>query len=169
MLGNWKTVIHERDTLCNSCSRYSHQRIGTGTGGLINKRTNGDHQNNSIIKNGQNTEKSHGDMWRLAVTQTPVENHQLTLIRKTLKKVIIIEIIIISNIMRRILIIYGRTHGVVANVFDRVIVVCSNSSHAITFIFGQILRRKVWTSSPHPSYEVNSITVFFSTNSFSIK
>ena len=39
----------------------------------------GDHTNNSIIENGQNTEKSPGDLRRLAVTQSPVKDHQLTL------------------------------------------------------------------------------------------
>ena len=39
----------------------------------------GDHPNNSIIENGQNTEKSPGDLRRLAVTQSPVKDHQLTL------------------------------------------------------------------------------------------
>ena len=33
----------------------------------------------------QNTEKSPGDLRRLVVTQTPVKNHQLTLVWKTLK------------------------------------------------------------------------------------
>ena len=47
-------------------------------------RTSGDHPNYYIIENGQNTEKSPGDLRRLAVTQTPVKNHQLTLIWKTL-------------------------------------------------------------------------------------
>ena len=32
----------------------------------------GDHPNDSIIENGQNTEKSPGDLRRLAVTQTPL-------------------------------------------------------------------------------------------------
>ena len=32
-------------------------------------------QNNSIIENGQNTEKSPGDLRRLAVTQSPVKGH----------------------------------------------------------------------------------------------
>ena len=41
---------------------------------------------NIQIENGQNTEKSPGDLWRLAVTQTPVKYHQLTLMWKTLKK-----------------------------------------------------------------------------------
>ena len=35
--------------------------------------------NKSIIENGQNTEKSPGDRRRLAVTQSPVKCHQLTL------------------------------------------------------------------------------------------
>ena len=43
------------------------------------QRTSGDHPNDSIIENGQNTKKSPGDLRRLAVTQTPVKNHRLTL------------------------------------------------------------------------------------------
>ena len=39
---------------------------------LERERTSGDHPNCSIIKIGQNTEKSPGDLRRLAVTQTPV-------------------------------------------------------------------------------------------------
>ena len=68
------------DTNCNWRTRYSHQRIGTGTGGLGNKTTSGDHFNYSIVEIGQNYKKSPGDLRRLAVTQTPVENHQLTLV-----------------------------------------------------------------------------------------
>ena len=51
----------------------------TGTGGLGNKRTSGDHSNYSIVEIGQNTEKSPGDLKRLGDTQTSVENHQVTL------------------------------------------------------------------------------------------
>ena len=36
-------------------------------------------QNYYIIENGQNTEKSPGDLRSLAVTQTPVKDHQLKL------------------------------------------------------------------------------------------
>ena len=43
----------------------------------------GDHPNNSNIENGQNTEKCPGDLRRLAVTQTPVKNHRLTLMGKS--------------------------------------------------------------------------------------
>ena len=63
----------------NWCSWYSQRRIDKGTGGLENKRTRGDHANYCIIEVGQNTEKSPGDLRRLAVTQTLVRNHQLTL------------------------------------------------------------------------------------------
>ena len=47
---------------------------------LRNKRVSGDHPNYSIVEISQNTEKRPGDLWRLAVTQTPVENYQLTLV-----------------------------------------------------------------------------------------
>ena len=51
-----------------------------GTGRLGSWRTGGDHPNDSIIENGQNTKKSTGDLRRLGVTQTPVKNHRLMLI-----------------------------------------------------------------------------------------
>ena len=54
-----------------------HQRIIKGTGGLGNKGTTGEHLNYYIIENGQNTEKSPGDLRRLAVSQTPVKDYQL--------------------------------------------------------------------------------------------
>ena len=70
---------HEGDNYTNRdwCFWYSHQRIIKVTGGLENKRTRGDHPNYYIIENSQNTEKNSGDLRRLAVTQTPVKNHQL--------------------------------------------------------------------------------------------
>ena len=40
----------------------------------------GDCPNNSTVKISQNTEKSPGDLRRLAVTQTPVKDHQLMLV-----------------------------------------------------------------------------------------
>ena len=49
------------------------------TGGLGSWWTIGDHPNCYIIKSGQNTEKSPGDLRRLAVTKTQVKEHQLTL------------------------------------------------------------------------------------------
>ena len=52
--------------------------------GLEDLAAGGDHPNNNIIENGQNTEKSSGDLRKLAVTQTPVKDHQLRLMGKTL-------------------------------------------------------------------------------------
>ena len=72
------------------------KRIGNRTGRLSCKRTRGDHPNYSI-KIGLNTEKSPGELRSLAVTQTPVKNHQLTLVWKKsqMSKIIIIMVIII--------------------------------------------------------------------------
>ena len=39
-----------------------------------------DHPNYNIVTISQNTEKSSGDLRRLAVTQTPVKDHQLMLV-----------------------------------------------------------------------------------------
>ena len=50
------------------------------TGGLGNKRMSGDNPNYCIIEISQNTERSPRDMRILVVTQTPVRNHQLTLL-----------------------------------------------------------------------------------------
>ena len=55
---------------CNWGSWYCHKRIGTRTGRLENIGTGEDCQNYSILEIGQNTEKSHGDLRILAVTQT---------------------------------------------------------------------------------------------------
>ena len=51
-----------------------------GTRRLGNLWTSRDHSSYSIIKIGQNTKKSPGDLRRLDVTQTPVRNHQLTIV-----------------------------------------------------------------------------------------
>ena len=64
--------------------------FGTITKGLLKGfgswLTGRDYPNDSIDENGQNPETSAGDLRRLAVTQTPVKNHQLTLMGKTLKE-----------------------------------------------------------------------------------
>ena len=67
-------------TNCNWFSWYSQQRINKGTEGLGSWRSSEDHQNFWII------EKNPGDLRRLAVTQTSVKGHQLTLMWKTLKE-----------------------------------------------------------------------------------
>ena len=56
-----------------------NKRIIKGPGGLGSWRTGRDYPNDSITNDGQNTETSPGDLRRLAVTQTPVKNHQLIL------------------------------------------------------------------------------------------
>ena len=71
-------------TNCNWCVWNSNKRITKGTGRLGSWRTSGDHSNDSIIENDQNTENSPGDLRGLAVTQTPVKNHRLTLMWKAL-------------------------------------------------------------------------------------
>ena len=75
------------------CSK-NLQRIGKGTGKLGNKKTSGDYRNYSLIQIDQNTEKILGDLRRLAVTQTPVENRRLTLERKTFKGVMMIMTVV---------------------------------------------------------------------------
>ena len=52
-------------------------KVSEGTGRLGKKKTSRDHPDYCIIKIGQT---SPGDLKRLAVTQTPVRNHQLTLV-----------------------------------------------------------------------------------------
>ena len=54
------------DIICSWCSWYSYQMISTGTGEYGNKKTSGDHPNDSVIKIGLNTEKSPGDLRELA-------------------------------------------------------------------------------------------------------
>ena len=68
----------------NCCSQNNPQWIDRETKRFRNQRTSWDYR---IIKIGQNTEKSSGDLRRLAVTQTPVQNYHLTLVWKTLKRV----------------------------------------------------------------------------------
>ena len=51
-------------------------RIIKGPGGFGSWRPSGDHPNNSTIEDGQNLETSPGDLRRLAVTQSPVKDHQ---------------------------------------------------------------------------------------------
>ena len=78
----WKTLNNNNNNNTN-CNWYSHQRIGTRTGGLGNNGIGGDCPNYSIAEISENTEKSPGILRRLAVTPTPMENHQLTVMWKT--------------------------------------------------------------------------------------
>ena len=62
-----KTMEQESDNYINNdwCFWYSYQRIIKGTVDLGNNKTSGDHHLYYIIENGQNTEKSPGDLRRL--------------------------------------------------------------------------------------------------------
>ena len=76
----------DSDTNNNWCPGNNPQKIGKGSGRLRNQRTSRNYPDNSITKISHNTEKSPGDLRRLAVTQTPEKNHQLTLVEKLLKE-----------------------------------------------------------------------------------
>ena len=60
--------------------------MSTKTGGIGNNGTGGHCSNYSIVEIGQNKEMSPGDLRRLAVAQTLVENHQFTLMGKAIKE-----------------------------------------------------------------------------------
>ena len=67
---------HESNGYTNRdwCFWYSHQRTIEENGGLGGWRRSGARPNYSITENGQNTEKSSGDLRRLLVTQILVKN-----------------------------------------------------------------------------------------------
>ena len=58
---------------------YSNKKIIKRTGRLGSLRTSGVHPNYNSVENSHNTEKIPGDLRRLAVNQTPVKDHQITL------------------------------------------------------------------------------------------
>ena len=67
-----------------------------------------DHPNYSIDENGQNTEKSPGDLRRLAVIQNPMKDHQLQQMVKNSKRVTMIIMTLRSiRILRRVLETWG--------------------------------------------------------------
>ena len=63
--------------------RNNPQRFGKGNRRFRNQRTSGDHSDYRMIKISQNTEKSPGDLRRLAVIQTHLEDHQQALLWKS--------------------------------------------------------------------------------------
>ena len=58
------------------------QRINKGTWRLRNQWASRDLADDGMIKIGQNTKKSPGDLKKLAITQIPVRNRDLTLVWK---------------------------------------------------------------------------------------
>ena len=73
-------------TNCNWCSGNNPQRFDKVSRRLRNQRTSEDHSNYCIIEISKSSKKSPGDLRRFAVIQTPVNNHQLMLMWKTLRK-----------------------------------------------------------------------------------
>ena len=78
---NYKAEEHESngDTYCNWCTGNDLQRLGKQVRIVENRRINRNHPNYCIIKIGQDTEKSPGDLRRL-VTLTLVKDNQLILV-----------------------------------------------------------------------------------------
>ena len=62
------------------CMLYNQQRICIGTERIGKKRTRGDHPNHSTFEISQNTEKSHGHLRRLIVSENLVKDHQLKVV-----------------------------------------------------------------------------------------
>ena len=82
-----KAVEHEwdHDTNCSWHFWNSPKRLGRKTGVFEDQRKKLDHQDYRIVKIGQNTENSPGDLTRLAVSQIPAKDHQQTLVWKIQK------------------------------------------------------------------------------------
>ena len=76
--GKYLDLDRELNQLCNcdiNCSWGTwkgRQRLGKGTKRIGNRKKGRKHPNYTIVKNGQNTEKSPGGVGRLTVTQTPL-------------------------------------------------------------------------------------------------
>ena len=68
------------DNNCYSCTWNNTLRFVQRTGRYRNKMTSGGHPNYSLIKTGQNPEKSSRNLRRLTVTQTPMKDYQLMLV-----------------------------------------------------------------------------------------
>ena len=68
------------DTSCNWCTWNDRHRFRKRFETIGNQWKNREHPNYSIIKIGQNIEKSPVDLRRLALPQTPGKKHQLTLV-----------------------------------------------------------------------------------------
>ena len=81
-----KAIEHEGDgdSTCNWCVRNNPQMVCQVIGIIGNQKTSLGHPTYSIVKIGQNTEKSPEDLRRLAVTT--VKDHQITLVLNASKK-----------------------------------------------------------------------------------
>ena len=72
--------VSNNDSNCYWYVCSGTKRLGEDSGKVRNWRTNGDHPNYDIDKSDKNTKKNPEDLRRLAITQIPVKDHQLTLV-----------------------------------------------------------------------------------------
>ena len=89
------------DTNCSWCTWNGPQGLGKMIGTIENQKKNRDHRNFDIVKIGENTEKSPGDLR----TPTSVKANQITLLQKLARR----EIIIITKIAGKDKLLY--VHG----------------------------------------------------------
>ena len=87
---NRKTVEQEGDVISNTVLK-----AWKNTGGAKYLKNNQNYSNHSIFKILKNTQKSLGDLSRLAVFHTPLKDYKTMLLGKS--EIIIIIIIIIIN------------------------------------------------------------------------
>ena len=76
------------DTICKWYFGTILKDFLKGSGGHGNKRKSGDHPDYWIIQIGHGTKNWPGDFWRLVVSQTTVENYQVTLMWKNSPNII---------------------------------------------------------------------------------
>ena len=74
------------DTNCSWCNWNGLQSFRKEIRTSGHQRKNGNYQDYSIVEIVHNIEKSPSELRGLAVTQTPVKDHQSTLVWKTHKK-----------------------------------------------------------------------------------
>ena len=76
----------DSDTNFRWWARNRFQGLEKGIGRRRNQKKNREHPDYSIVEIGQDIEKSPGDLRTFAVTQTPMKDHQLTMMWKTRKE-----------------------------------------------------------------------------------
>ena len=72
--------------------------IGKETIGVVDQKKNRDWLDLSILEISRNTEKSPGDLRRLAVTQTPLKDNLSKLVRKTTRNKIIVALTAVQTL-----------------------------------------------------------------------
>ena len=76
----------DSDNNCSLCTWNCSEKLEKKIGGIGNQKKNRDCPDYNIVKIGQNTEESSRNQRRLALTQTPVKDRHLTLVRNIRKE-----------------------------------------------------------------------------------